>query len=162
MGKKIWHVCIILYVLLAVLVTLCLLTYNEYNVTEFGNKLLVMVENDTTGKFNNGDLIIVNKTNKVKEKDNVFYYVLREKNYYINYGTVEVKKKDSVTIHNEVIDNDLIIGSDSKATVIPLLGGILSLLESKWGYLCIVILPILIAFLIEVYSIVKELKGVKK
>lgn len=162
MGKNLWHVCIILYVLLAVFVTLCLLMYNEYNVTEFGNKLLVMVENDTTGEFNKGDLIVVNKTNNFKENDNVFYYVLREKNYYINYGTIESKRDDSVTIQNEVIDNDLIIGSDSKVTVFPLLGGILSLLESKWGYLSIVILPILIAFLMEVYSIIKELRGGKK
>ena len=46
--------------------------------------------------------------------------------------------------------------------VIPVLGSILSLLESRWGYLCVIILPILIAFLYEIYSIVRELKGNNK
>ena len=55
MKKKLWHVFIIVYVLLSVFITLCLLMYNEYNVTEFGNKVLVMVENDSTKEFNKGD-----------------------------------------------------------------------------------------------------------
>ena len=69
MKKNLWHVCIILYVLLSVFITLCLLMYNEYNVTEFGNKILVMVENDTTGKFNKGDLIIVTKNDDYEKED---------------------------------------------------------------------------------------------
>lgn len=162
MKKKLWHVCIILYVLLSVFITLCLLMYNEYNVTEFGNKILVMVENDTTGKFNKGDLIIVTKNDDYEKEDNVLYYISKEKTYFINYGMIESENNDSVIIENDVIDKKEVIGTIKNATVIPIAGSILSLLESKWGYLCIIILPILIAFLYEVYSIIKELKGKTK
>lgn len=162
MKKNLWHVCIILYVLLSVFITLCLLMYNEYNVTEFGNKILVMVENDTTGKFNKGDLIIVTKNDDYEKEDNVLYYISKEKTYFINYGMIESENNDSVIIENDVIDKKEVIGTIKNATVIPIAGSILSLLESKWGYLCIIILPILIAFLYEVYSIIKELKGKTK
>lgn len=162
MKKKLWHVVIILYVLVAVFITLCLLMYNEYNVTEFGNKVLVMVENDSTNEFNKGDLIIVTKNEDYDKDDSVFYYVSRDKNYFINYGMIEDENSDSVVIQNDVIDKDYVIGVSKNVTVIPLVGSILSLLESKWGYLCVIILPILIAFLYEVYSIIRELKGKSK
>lgn len=162
MKKKLWHVFIIVYVLLSVFITLCLLMYNEYNVTEFGNKVLVMVENDSTKEFNKGDLIIATKNKKYDKDDYVFYYVSREKNYFINYGKIESKSDDSVTIKNDVVDKKYVIGNTKNVTVIPLLGSILALLESQWGYLCIIILPILIAFLFEIYSIIKELKGKNK
>ena len=161
MKKKLWHVCIILYVLLSVFITTCLLMYNEYNVTEFGNKVVVMVENDTTGEFQKGDLIIANKNKDYKESDSVFYYISRDKNYFINYGMIESEKKDAVVINSDVIDKKEVIGTTRNAIVIPTIGSILSLLESKWGYLCVIILPILIAFLYEVYSIIRELKGKK-
>ena len=161
MKKKLWHVCIILYVLLSVFITSCLLMYNEYNVTEFGNKILVMVENDTTGEFQKGDLIIATKNKDYKKDDYVFYYISREKNYFINYGLIESEKNDAVVINSDVIDKKEVIGTTKNAIVIPTVGSILSLLESKWGYLCVIILPILIAFLYEVYSIARELKGKK-
>ena len=75
---------------------------------------------------------------------------------------IESENNDSVIIENDVIDKKEVIGTIKNATVIPIAGSILSLLESKWGYLCIIILPILIAFLYEVYSIIKELKGKTK
>lgn len=161
MKKKLWHVCIILYVLLSVFITTCLLMYNEYNVTEFGNKILVMVENDTTGEFQKGDLIIATKNQDYQKDDYVFYYISREKNYFINYGLIESEKNDAVVINSDVIDKKEVIGTTKNAIVIPTVGSILSLLESKWGYLCVIILPILIAFLYEVYSIARELKGKK-
>lgn len=161
MKKKLWHVCIILYVLLSVFITACLLMYNEYNVTEFGNKILVMVENDTTGEFQKGDLIIATKNKDYQKDDYVFYYISREKNYFINYGLIESEKNDAVVINSDVIDKKEVIGTTKNAIVIPTVGSILSLLESKWGYLCVIILPILIAFLYEVYSIARELKGKK-
>ena len=160
--KKLWHIFIILYVLLAVFITLCLLMYNEYNVTEFGNKVLVMVKSDSTGEFSKGDLIIVTKNKDYDKDDSVFYYVSRGKKYFINYGMIEENNKDSVVIQSDVIDKDEVIGGAKNVIVIPVLGSILSLLESRWGYLCVIILPILIAFLYEIYSIVRELKGNNK
>lgn len=158
MKKVMWHFFIIVYVLVSIFITLCLLSYNEYNVTQFGSKILILVKNDDTGSYNKGDLVITSISDNYAIKDKVFYYILKEKRYYINVGEISKEHKKMVTIDNELVDNDLIIGSTNESIVLPILGGVLSFLESKWGYLCVVILPILVAFLYEIYSIIKEFK----
>lgn len=162
MKKKIGHFCIIIYVMISVFITLCLLMYNEYNVTEFGNNVLVIVKNDNSGGYNKGDLIVVEKRKDYDVDDKIFYYVLKEKSYFINYGAVENEKSDSVIVQNEVIDKKMVIGTDEECLVISKLGNILAFLESKIGYLIFVILPIFLFFLWEIYSIIMELRKSSK
>lgn len=156
--KIVWDLCIIVYVILSVFITICLLSYNEYNVTEFGDRVLVIVKNDNTSNYEEGDLIVATKSDAYKIGDEVFYYIQRGKKYYINFGKIENQRNHSVIIDNEVIEDKFLIGNDKDIQVIPKVGSVLSFLESKWGYLSIIILPILVAFLYEVYSILKELR----
>ena len=65
------------------------------------------------------------------------------------------------TIWGEEISNKQVIGIDRDVSVIPLMGSILNIMESTFGYLCIVILPILLAFIYIISSIVKEVKNKK-
>ncbi len=46
--------------------------------------------------------------------------------------------------------------------VIGAVGGILKLLESKWGFLFIIVFPSLLAFLREIKELVMELTGKKE
>ena len=159
MKKKINHIIIIIYTVVAVITTVCLLAYNDYNTTEFNNNTLIIVKDDKTETYNKGDLVIVNNKSTYKEKMKVFYYVSRGKKYYIQTGTINSINKDSVVVNGTVIDRKFLIGTSSNNIVIPFLGSILSVLESKWGYLIIIIFPVLVAFLYELYSILKELRG---
>lgn len=159
MKKKINHIIIIIYTVVAVITTVCLLAYNDYNTTEFNNNTLIIVKDDKTETYNKGDLVIVNNKSTYKEKMKVFYYVSRGKKYYIQTGTINSINKDSVVVNGTVIDKKFLIGTSSNNIVIPFLGSILSVLESKWGYLIIIIFPVLVAFLYELYSILKELRG---
>lgn len=158
MKKKISHIIIIIYTVVAVITTICLLAYNDYNTTEFNNNTLIIVKNDKTETYNKGDLVIVNNKSTYKEKMKVFYYVSIGKKYYIQTGTINSINKDSVVIDDTVVDKKFLIGISNNNIVIPFLGNLLSILESKWGYLVIIIFPILAAFLYEVYSILKELR----
>lgn len=162
MKKKIGHFCIIIYVMISVFITLCLLMYNEYNVTEFGDNVVVIVKNDNSGEYNKGDLILIKKTKKYDKKDKIFYYVLKGKQYFINYGVIENENNDSVIVQNEVIDKKLVIGTGKDCFIIPNIGSVLAFLESKIGYLIVVILPIFIFFLWEIYSIIMELRKSSK
>ena len=162
MKKSFSHIIIIVYILLAVFITVCLLSYNDYNTTEFGNKTVVIVKNDKTGKYKKGDLLIVSSENTYKKGMQVFYYVSRGKSYYIQVGNVNDVNKDSVVVDNNVIDKKFLIGCDNDVKAIPFVGSVLALLESKWGYLGIIIFPVLGAFLYEVYSILKELRRVRQ
>ena len=159
MKKKINHIIIIIYTVVAVITTVCLLAYNDYNTTEFNNNTLIIVKDDKTETYNKGELVIVNNKSTYKEKMKVFYYVSRGKKYYIQTGTINSINKDSVVVNGTVIDRKFLIGTSSNNIVIPFLGSILSVLESKWGYLIIIIFPVLVAFLYELYSILKELRG---
>ena len=76
---------------------------------------------------------------------------------------VNVEKIDkSVTTYtldnDKALNDDSIIGSVKNTKKYSALGSIYSTLTSKWGYLIIIILPMLTAFIYEVYEIIKEIK----
>lgn len=158
--KKTLNILIIIYVIVAIFVTTCLLFYNDYDTTAFGDKTLVIVK-DNIGNFKKGSLLIVSDDNTYKENSQVFYYLAKSKKYYIKLGTVKEITTDTVTIDKNIINKNDIIGVNNNVIVLPLMGSILTLLESKWGYLIVIILPVLVAFIYEIYSILKEFKKSK-
>lgn len=156
----------VLYVLISVMVTTCLLHYNDYNVTVFNNKSLVSLKKNYD-ELKKWSLVIV--TNKdIAVGDKVFYYETINNNVNINVNLVKkidkINDKESMYTldDNKVITKDLIIGAKNNAKVYPLIGGILLLLESKWGFLSIIILPVAICFVLEIYTLFKEFKPKKK
>ena len=92
-----------------------------------------------------------------KMNDNDIYY-------YGNNGKIKMGKVNSIsdgvyTLDNEyALDKDSVLGNKNKAKSYAILGSIYSILTSKWGYLFIIIFPMLIAFVYEIYEIVKEIK----
>ena len=46
MKKIIGNIIFIIYAIIAVFVTICLLSYNEFKVTEFGETSLVLIDNE--------------------------------------------------------------------------------------------------------------------
>ena len=56
------------------------------------------------------------------------------------------------------LSSSMLIGKCSDAKIYSKLGAILRVLESKFGYLLIVILPTLILFLYEIYRVIIEIK----
>ena len=93
---------------------------------------------------------------KVKNGDDIYYYG--------NNGEIKMGKVNSIsdgvyTLDNEyALDKDSVLGNKNKAKSYAVLGSIYSILTSKWGYLFIIIFPMLIAFVYEIYEIVKEIK----
>ena len=65
------------------------------------------------------------------------------------------------SINGETVSTKLIIGKDENIRVVPVLGSIMNVLESRYGYLCLIVLPILVVFIYELYTIVKEMKRKK-
>ena len=49
MKKILGNIKIILYVVVAIFTTVCLLNYNEYKVSQFGDKTLVIIDKDEEG-----------------------------------------------------------------------------------------------------------------
>lgn len=163
--KVLGLIILIPYLIIVIFLTTCLLKFNDYKVTEFGDKSLIIIRDDVLEpNFKKGDLVIVtkNKNTEILVNDDIFFYENRGKEMTINYG--KVINKTGVTVDEVTFtiegDHDLsstfVIGKTGTSKVYHGIGSCLSVLESKWGFLLIVVFPILIAFLYEIYAILKE------
>ena len=60
------------------------------------------------------------------------------------------------------ISSQYVLGSADDTTKIAFVGTVLSVLESRWGFLFLIVLPALIAFLYQITVVVSEIKGTKE
>lgn len=163
MKKIVVNIFICLYFVITILITYCLLSYNKYNIPEFDKQLMVILDEKMDG-FDKGDLLIIDKDKDFDTLEDVFYYDTYNSPVKVKLGKIskieEVNDKESSVVIDDSItlSSDNIIGKKSNSTSYPLIGTILSVLTSRWGYLFIIVLPMLVAFIYEIYAIVKEIK----
>ena len=60
------------------------------------------------------------------------------------------------------VSSDYLIGANKDVIQKAKIGAALQVLESRWGFLLLVVLPAVIAFLYEVFEVYTELRGKKK
>ncbi|MBR4693536.1 MAG: hypothetical protein IKP07_01880 [Bacilli bacterium] len=157
---------VVLYLGVEIFVTVCLLNYNDQKVTVFGNKSLVILGSDLSQEYKNGDLVVVTKGkgDEVKADDFIFFYNPSDQGT-VNFAQVN-KVIDSDGYYTYLIGNDYnvyyeyYVGKDTQ--VYNGVGGILRVLESRWGFLILIILPTMIAIIFEVYAIIVEIIELKK
>ncbi len=160
MKKIIVRILVCIYIVVAVFTTTSLLTYNDQNISEFGGKVFLKLKEDIKG-YSKGSLLVVDKSDNYKANDNVFYCQLKKEKCVVSYGTVDTMMGEVPTVNNQSIPEKLIIGKDENVRVVPVLGGIMNALESRLGFLCVIVLPILCGFLYELSMVLKETKKKK-
>ena len=156
-----------IWFVIAVFVTACLLSYNDYEVTVFGkNTLLIVDSEEMEPDYLEGDLLIIKKKsdNKINVGDEVFYYNT-SKNTETNVFTSKVLEKDTqdksetvYVLNDTKVSSSYIIGTKDSVTIYHKLGTILGVLTSKWGYMFLVIFPTLFATIYEIVMIVESAK----
>ena len=57
------------------------------------------------------------------------------------------------------LSSEFVIGKAETSKTYHNLGSILSVLESKYGFLFLIIFPILVLFIYEIYIVIKEIKN---
>ena len=85
----------IIYALIAITLTICLLNYNDYNITVLGNKTLILVrDNELEPNFQKGDLVIVTKNSNqdINIGDKIFFYNDNEKQVTVNINNITIIK----------------------------------------------------------------------
>ena len=162
MKRTLVNLVVIVYVVVAITVTLCLLNYNEYNVTVFGNNSLILITDDSLSPdYVEGDLVIAKKEklDEIAEGDKIFFY--NENDIKLGevkqVNTYEGMSSTFILEGNHQIVEDDVIGSESSVKVYHNLGKILSILESRWGFLFLIIFPSVLAFLHEIFQVIVEL-----
>lgn len=170
--KKIWdfvrNFIIFAYILLIIFITICLLSYNNYKVTVFGrNTLLPIIDADLEPDYVVGDLLIIQRNNlsTVKEGDVIFFYRTVAGVTTVNFAKVTEAYRVNDTEVTYTVEGDYtfsssyFIGKADTATVIPKVGNLISLLESKWGFLFLGVFPSLLAFLYTIHSVITEVQN---
>ena len=157
-----------IWVVVAIFTTICLISSNDYGVSEFGDTSLFIVDNRSLEEygFDKNDIIIVKRglEKEYNEKDGVFfYYGNKETRSYINYGVIERIERidggqDGFFFDNDEVSYDKILGLANGAKVMKKWGLVLGLLESRWGFMFLIILPTLYAVVYEIYTIAVEVK----
>ena len=157
------------WVLVAIVTTILLISYNDYSVSEIGNNSIFIVDIDRLEPtYLNGDLVIVKKAseNKYHVGDKAFFYLKNASDkVFINYGEIEKiveadHAEDSYQFEgNTIIGYGDMMGLANGSIVYHKWGKILSAFESKWGFMFLVILPTIFAIVYEVYSIIEEAKA---
>ena len=156
---------IIVYVVLIIFVTVCLISYNDYQVSVIGDSTLIPVIDEDLKDYTLGDLLIVKRKNpsKVIKDEKVFFYMKRFGEPTINYSTVVDVQQVTPTEITFTVEGDYkfssgnYIGRVDDVIIIPKVGKILNILESKWGFLFLGVFPTLLAFLYTLHSVVTEL-----
>lgn len=158
-----------IYVIIAVFVTVCLLSYNQFKVTEFGDYSLVIIDNDELSpEYQKGDLVLVDKSKKIETGQRVFFYNTYEQEVHITIGEVtDIEKvtntESTYTLGGErKISSEYVLGSADNVTKFAVLGTVLGILESKWGFLFIIVLPALLAFIYQIGVVISELRETKE
>lgn len=167
-GKILWWIIeaiLIIYVICATTVLLCA---NKYGFTQFGKNIYAIVDENTIDQlteFKENDVIEIKtvKYNDVNVGDKIIYYDTLNEKYILREGIVREKSGDNESamyvLEGEglTVSNQRLTGVYSGNTYSGL-GIPLSILKSQIGFLLLVILPIFVLFIYQVYKIVILLK----
>lgn len=170
-GKILLDIVVCIWLVIAIFITVCLLSYNEFKVTTFGkNSLLIIDSDELEPEFYEGDLLIVkrNSDNKINVGDRVFYYnSAKDSNVLIYQDVIEDKQEINKSETTYIIDSkkvsgEYVIGKFEGVKVYHKLGTVLSVLTSKWGFMFFVIFPTLYAIVYEIVMIMEAAKAEKE
>ena len=168
MKRTIGAILFVIYSIIAITVTVLLLSFNEYNISEIGDYTVYIVKDDALEpKYKEGSILLIKNTNDkhVEIGDEIFYYkVLNSQEFEFRNDTLQRKTPNGNRVIYNVLEgdnipNDLFVGKAEDTIIIDgPWGTILSILESKWGYLFCIVIVSLLLFLQEVFDLVIELK----
>lgn len=168
MKRKLGAILFVIYAIIAITVTVLLLSFNEYNISEIGDHTVYIVDNDALEpEYKEGSILLIEKTSDkhVNVGDEIFLYrVINSQEFEIVTKTLVAKSQQGRHIVYEVdggesYASEYFIGKIDDTTVIEgPWGTILSILESKWGYLFCIVIVSLLLFLQEVFDLIIEIK----
>ena len=157
---------IIVYV---IFLTGCLLFVNEFGHTQFGKYTLIEVNKGQATLLDDveeGDLLVIKDGSDIVKGNIIYYYSVINEQYFVKKAMVTEIKDDgfgamySIDVANKgetaVVNDKKVIGN--YVSIHRRLGKLLTVLESKIGFLFLVLLPMMCIFIYHVYSFIIILK----
>ena len=171
MKRVLGTILFVVYAIIAIAVTVLLLSYNDYNNSVIGDYTVYIVKDDSLEpEYKQGSILLIKETNdrNVQVGDKIFMYkVLNSSEYEVVNTTLQGKTQQGNHVvylvdNDERYANEYFIGKVDDTIVIEGWGYILNLLESRWGYLFCIVVVSLLLFLQEVFELVMEIKYLNK
>ena len=163
----VWSFVEVIIIIYVVLVTMFVLCKNKYGNTQFGDYSFTnidLIAEKNVKDTKKGDLLVVKNSNDIHKGDLIYYYAVLNDNYIVRSAVVaDVKEDDYSALYTVSLSNTTINVASSRvlgkySTVYNNLGSILSVLESRVGFLLLVLLPIMVVFIYQVYEFIIMLK----
>lgn len=163
----VWSFVEVIIIIYVVLVTMFVLCKNKYGYTQFGDYSFAnidLIAEKNVKDTKKGDLLVVKNSNDIHKGDLIYYYAVLNDNYIVRSAVVaDVKEDDYSALYTVSLSNTTINVASSRVlgkyfTVYNNLGSILSVLESRVGFLLLVLLPIMVVFIYQVYEFIIMLK----
>ena len=152
-----------------------LATRDEMNVSSLAGFTPMMVETDSMAPtFSAGDLILIKKTDpaSLKEGDIITFHTIIENQYALNTHRI-----DSIVEHNgmrsyitkgdnnDIPDTHVIADGDIVGKYVGKvsgLGKVMKFLSSSVGFLVVIVLPLLLFFIYQIYNLIMVSINLKK
>lgn len=165
-GKFLLYIFEFIIIIYVIVITTFLLFRNKYGYTEVGNTTFVPLKIDTAEYIKDGkegNLLVVKKTPNLKEGDLIYYYTTEDERYVVKSDYIK-------SIFNGDGNKLYTLDDGNGSTVISTrvlgkyanqyagFGTIFSVLTSKFGFLFLVLLPIMCIFIYQLYSLIIVLK----
>lgn len=163
----VWSFVEVIIIIYVVLVTMFVLCKNKYGYTQFGDYSFAnidLIAEKNVKDTKKCDLLVVKNSNDIHKGDLIYYYAVLNDNYIVRSAVVaDVKEDDYSALYTVSLSNTTINVASSRvlgkySTVYNNLGSILSVLESRVGFLLLVLLPIMVVFIYQVYEFIIMLK----
>lgn len=163
----VWSFVEVIIIIYVVLVTMFVLCKNKYGYTQFGDysfSNIDLIAEKNVKDTKKGDLLVVKNSNDIHKGDLIYYYAVLNDNYIVRSAVVsDVKEDDYSALYTVSLSNTTINVASSRvlgkySIVYNNLGSILSVLESRVGFLLLVLLPIMVVFIYQVYEFIIMLK----
>ena len=165
----------IIILLAALFAFTTLATRDEGNVSSLAGFTPMVVESDSMAPtFSKGDLIVIKKcdTASLNEGDIITFHTILNNEYALNTHRIEsiaemngarsyVTKGDN----NDIADTHVIADGDivgKYVTRVPGLGKVMNFLSGSVGFLVLIVLPLLLFFIYQVYNLIMVSINLKK
>lgn len=168
MKRTLGAILFVIYSIIAITVTVLLLSFNDYDCSEIGGYTVYIVKDDALEpEYKQGSILLVKSTSDKHFEigDEAFFYkVVNSTEYeFVSRTLVAKKQQGRHTVYqvseDESYDTTYFVGKlDDTAVIGGPWGTILSILESKWGYLFCIVIVSLLLFLQEVFDLIIEIK----
>lgn len=165
-GSILWTFLEAVIIVYVICITMVILLRNKFGYTQIEKLTFVTMQEDTyeyIDKAKEGDLLVVKSSKKIEVGDVIYYYININNQYVVKSGIVkEVTQGETTALYilndesRTTIASTKVLGKESN--LYPTWGTVLDILTSRFGFLFLVLLPIMIVFIYQIYEFVMVLK----